>query len=161
MQPALQCQPADHRTLWFFNTLVHLRVSAADGHDGMCVLEHHAPHGDSPPAHIHRDEDEVFHILDGEVTFQLAGRQLRLAKGDTIVAPRGIPHTYRVESTDGGRWLTMTCNQSFERFVRSVGRPAARDALPAPSPPPSPEQLDTLADLARDCGIEFVGPPLS
>lgn len=161
MQSAFLFQSVGRRSLWFFNSLVHLRVSAEDGNDGMSVLEHVAPHGDSPPIHIHRDEDEVFHIMEGEFRFQLAGRQLRLTRGDTIMAPRGIPHTYRVESPGGGRWLTVTCNRSFERFVRSVGRPAPREELPALSPPPSAAQLDALAEAARACGIEFVGSPLS
>lgn len=161
MQTAARSQSVDHRSLWFFNTLVHLRVSAADGNDGISVLEHHLPHGDSPPLHIHRDEDEVFHIVEGEFRFQIDDRQVRLTKGDTIIAPRGVPHTYRIDSPDGGRCLTVTCNRSFERFVRSVGRPATRDELPAQSPPPSAEQFDTVVNIARGCGIEFVGPPLS
>lgn len=161
MQSAFRFQPVGRRSLWFFNSLVHLRVSAEDGYDGISVLEHVAPHGDSPPIHIHHDEDEVFHIFEGEFRFQLAGHQLHLTRGDTIMAPRGIPHTYRVESPDGGRWLTVTCNRSFERFVRSVGRPATREELPVLSLPPSAGQFDALAEVARACCIEFVGPPLS
>ncbi|MBX3374665.1 MAG: hypothetical protein KF817_12610 [Phycisphaeraceae bacterium] len=40
--------PAD-RNLWFLNTLVSIRLSAGDGHDGISVLEHRVPFGDSPP----------------------------------------------------------------------------------------------------------------
>jgi quercetin dioxygenase-like cupin family protein len=161
MQPAISSEPADHRSLWFFNTLVHLRVSDADGNDSISVLEHRAPFGDSPPLHIHHDEDEVFHIIDGELRFQVGGHELRLWKGETVIAPRGIPHTYRVESSGGGRFLTVTGNRSFERFVRLMGRPVTGDMLPVCSPPPSAAQLDTVAKVARTCGIEFVGPPLS
>jgi len=161
MQPALAIETDDCRVLWFFDTLVQVRVSEADGHDAISVLEHRAPYGDSPPAHIHRDEDEVFHILAGKVRFQLGGQQLELGKGDTIIAPRGIPHTYRVDSKDGGHFLTVTCNRSFERFVRAIGRPAVREEMPAPSGAPTPEQLKIVTDVAGKHGIEFVGPPLT
>jgi uncharacterized cupin superfamily protein len=40
------------------------------------VLEHRVPHGDSPPLHVHRNEDEVFHVLEGELRFVAGDRQL-------------------------------------------------------------------------------------
>ncbi len=48
----------------------------------------------------------------------------------------------------------------FEAFVRSLGRPAEHDGLPAPSGPPTPEQADALARTCLRFGIELVGPPL-
>ncbi|GAA6758816.1 cupin domain-containing protein [Thermus oshimai] len=51
------------QALWFFNTLVHLWVSEVEGQDGLSVLEHRAPFGDSPPLHVHHTEDEVFVVL--------------------------------------------------------------------------------------------------
>jgi quercetin dioxygenase-like cupin family protein len=65
---------------------------------GRSVLESLAPHGDSPPLHIHHTEDEVFHVIAGELRFQLDDQDVRLAPGETLLAPKGVPHTYRVES---------------------------------------------------------------
>jgi hypothetical protein len=39
------------RRIWFLNSCVTVRVSYEDGSDGISVLEHQAPHGDSPPLH--------------------------------------------------------------------------------------------------------------
>jgi hypothetical protein len=71
-----------------------------------------------------------------------------------------VPHTYRVESLAGARWLLITTGGDFERFVRAVSRPAERPGLPEPQGPPTPEQADALAAAAREQRIEFVGPPL-
>lgn len=161
MLPTPHADVNEHRNLWFFDTLVYIRVSETDSEDGVSVLEHHAACGDSPPLHVHADEDEIFHVIDGEVRFQLGDHLIRVSRGDTIVAPRGVPHTYRVDSRTGGRLMTITSNKSFERFVRSVGRPAASEDLPVQSGPPSPEQMKIVADAALACGIEFVGPPLA
>ena len=150
---------ADHRKLWFLNTHVTIRVSAQDGSDGISVLEHRASQGDSPPLHIHHDEDEIFHVLEGEVRYRV-GDQERLARaGETLLTPKGIPHTYRVESAEA-RMLTITKGE-FENFVRAFGRPAERDGLPDPSGPPTPEQAEALARTCRQFGIDLVGPPLS
>jgi len=48
--------------LWFLNSLVTVHASSADAQDGISVLEHFVPHGFSPPLHVHRTEDEVFHV---------------------------------------------------------------------------------------------------
>jgi quercetin dioxygenase-like cupin family protein len=149
---------ADHRKLWFLNTHVTIRVSSQDGSDGISVLEHRASQGDSPPLHIHHDEDEIFHVLEGEVRYRV-GDQERLARaGETLLTPKGIPHTYRVESAEA-RMLTITRGE-FENFVRAFARPAEREGLPDPSGPPTPEQAEALARACRQFGIDLVGPPL-
>ena len=80
-----------------------IRVSSRDGSDGLSVLEHQAACGESPPLHIHHEEDEVFHILEGEVRYQV-GETTYLAKaGETFIAPKGIPHTYRIVSPESAR----------------------------------------------------------
>jgi quercetin dioxygenase-like cupin family protein len=146
--------------LWFLNALVTVHVRHDQGEDGMSVLESLAPHGESPPLHVHRTEDELFHVLDGELRVQADDAEIRIGAGESILAPKGVPHTYRVESPDGARWLVITRRGDFERFVRALSRPAERPALPTHQGPPTPEQADALALTARQHGIELVGPPL-
>lgn len=153
--------PSDHpQALWFLDTLVLIRVSEKEGEDGVSVLEHWARQGDSPPLHIHHGEDEIFHVLEGELRFQVDKAQHRLGPGQTLLAPGGIPHTYRVESEQGGRWLTVTAGGAFERFVRALSRPAERVELPPPGGEPSPEAIQALTAAAARFRIEIVGPPL-
>ena len=146
--------------LWFLNNLMTVRVAHELGRDGISVLESSAPHGDSPPLHIHHTEDEVFHVLEGELRLRVAGDDFRIGAGETALAPKGVPHTYRVESTEGARLLAITTRGDFERFVRGFSRPAEAAELPEPQGPPTPEQVDALAAAAREHGIELVGPPL-
>ena len=147
------------KEIWFLNSWVTVRVSHTTGVDGVSVLEHRAPFGDSPPLHVHQSEDEIFHILEGDFRFQVGQEQHRFQAGAILLAPKGIPHTYRVESATGGRFITITAHTDFERFILAMSRPAERQALP-PAAPPSPEAVKVLTATARDFGIEFVGPPL-
>jgi quercetin dioxygenase-like cupin family protein len=148
------------RQLWFLDTLVTVRAAHDEGQDGVSLIESSAPYGDSPPMHVHHTEDEVFHVLEGELRLQAGDREIWLRPGQTLVAPQGTPHTYRVESPDGARWLIVTTHGDFERFLRVMSRPAERSELPARLGPPTPEQAEALAAVAREHGIEFVGPPL-
>jgi quercetin dioxygenase-like cupin family protein len=142
--------------LWFLDTLVTIHTG-----EGISMVESVAPAGDSPPLHIHHTEDELFHVLQGELTLHVGDDERRLTAGDTAVAPKGVAHTYRVDSADGARWLVVTGRGDFERMVRSMSRPAERDELPAHSGPPTPQQQDALAVACRESGIELVGPPLA
>jgi quercetin dioxygenase-like cupin family protein len=155
---AVAAQTAEQ--LWFFNTLHTVQVPHDQGQDGISVLESLAPYGDSPPLHIHRTEDEAFHVLEGELRLRVDDAEIRIGGGESILAPKGVAHTYRVESPDGARWLVITRRGDFERFVRSLSRPAEKPTLPAPQGPPTREQADALAGAARRHGIELVGPPL-
>jgi mannose-6-phosphate isomerase-like protein (cupin superfamily) len=146
--------------LWFLNHLVTVRVPHEGGADGISVLESFAPHGDSPPLHVHQSEDEIFHVLEGELRLRAGDADVWVGAGEAILAPKRVPHTYRVESPAGARWLVITARGDFEHFVRALGRRAERPELPAPHGPPTPEQADALAAAAREHGIELVGPPL-
>jgi quercetin dioxygenase-like cupin family protein len=146
--------------LWFQNSLVTIRVSASDGQDGISILEHLVPYGFSPPLHLHRTEDEVFHVLEGEFRVKIKDQEHRLGPGDMLLAPKGVPHTYRVESAQGARGLAITARGDFERFVRAVSRPAERPELPPPAGPPSADAVQALKAAAAKHGIELVGPPL-
>jgi len=145
--------------LWFLDTLVTIRVSHTDGADGMTLLESRARRGDSPPYHVHTTEDELFHLLEGEMTVLVDGDLRPLAPGDVLLAPKGVPHTYRVTSEEA-RWTVVTTSGDFERFVRALSRPAETAALPPHAGPPTPEQIQTLGEVAASHGIQLIGPPL-
>lgn len=147
-------------SLWFLDTLVTIRVSGADGADGLSVIENEAREGDSPPMHVHESEDELFVVQEGELGLRVGEDDFRLAPGQARLAPAGVPHTYRVQSPAGARWLTITARGEFEAFVRELARPAEGPHLPASSGPPTPEQVTALAETAARHHIRIVGPPL-
>jgi mannose-6-phosphate isomerase-like protein (cupin superfamily) len=148
------------RPLRFLDTHVIVHVRHDEGTDGTSIIESRAPFGDSPPLHVHHTEDESFCVLAGELRLRVGDDELVLGAGACASAPRGVPHTYRVESREGARWLVVTANGDFERFVLGLARPVEGEGLPDPSGPPSPEQASALAEAAAAHGIELVGPPL-
>jgi mannose-6-phosphate isomerase-like protein (cupin superfamily) len=121
------------------------------------VLEILMPPDDMPPLHVHRREDEVFQILEGEIEFHLAGQPpARALPGTCVCAPRGVPHTYRVVSDVPARTLVTVVPAGFDRFVRDAGEPARGAVLPPQDAEPDMARLMRAAD---DAGIEILGPP--
>jgi mannose-6-phosphate isomerase-like protein (cupin superfamily) len=141
--------------LWFIDGLVRVHVTGEETEGRYAVLEILVPEGDMPPLHVHHEEDEVFHVVDGDVTLFLPGAEVPLTAGDTFRAPQGVPHTYRVESPTA-RWLVFCAPARFDAFVRAGSEPAHADELPPPGRPLDSERFATEA--ARQ-GIELLGPP--
>src|SRR5512134_3349262 len=50
------------------------------------------PGGYVPFEHIHLNQDEIFHIRQGEMRARVNGREQIGRTGDTIVIPRGVRH---------------------------------------------------------------------
>jgi quercetin dioxygenase-like cupin family protein len=142
-------------SLWFIDGLARIHVSGDETDGRYTLVEVEAPEGDMPPLHVHHEEDEVFHVLDGEITLFLPGREVHLAAGDTFRAPQDVPHTYRVESP-AARWLVFCSPAGFDGFVRAVSEPAAAEELPPRGRPFDPA---ALAAAAMERGIELLGPP--
>ena len=144
--------------LWFMTGRIHFHVSQRDNADGLSIVEHVLAHGFGPPLHIHRDEDEFFHILDGTFRFRLGDRTIAGLPGDVIALPRGGAHGFRVLSPEGGRCLTMT-RGGFEGMLRAASRPADHPGLP-PQLPPTPEQQAALHAICATHGIDLIGPQI-
>jgi len=119
------------------------RVLATGGALGLVHMD--KPAGDMPPLHVHRNADEGFYVLGGELTLFLPGESVTLRAGDFFLAPRGVPHAYEA-GPDGARTLVSSAPSGFERFVLAV---AALDEV-------SPE---ILGGVAAEYGIEILGPP--
>ena len=47
-----------------------------------------------PPLHIHKFQDEVFYVGQGEFLVQVEDRVHTVKTGDTVFIPRGTPHTF-------------------------------------------------------------------
>jgi mannose-6-phosphate isomerase-like protein (cupin superfamily) len=141
--------------LWFIDNLVHVHVDGEASSGRLALIEERGRRGEMPPLHVHHRDDETFYVLDGEVSLFAAGRQLTLTAGQAALAPRAVPHCYRVESEEA-RWLVITTPAGFESFVRRVAEPAPADELPEG---PRPVDPAFLARAAADAGIEILGPP--
>lgn len=144
---------------WFLNNRVAIRLSAAEGADGISIIDHRMPFGESPPLHIHHNEDEIFHVLDGAIRVRIGGSDRILRAGDIAIAPKGIPHSFRVESLSGARCLTICRGRDFETLVAQASRPATTAGLP-PVAALSEAQIAAFAALCAANHIDLVGGSL-
>lgn len=139
--------PAPLTTVPFLDSRARVLAAGEDTGGGFGLVDmQRVPAGSMPPLHVHHKHDEGFFVLEGEVTLFAGGDELTLRTGDFGVAPRGVPHTYRVGDGGPARWLVTSSPAGFERFVAGVAALATQ----------SPEAVTTVA---ADNDIEILGPP--
>lgn len=153
---ALALAQGEGEALWFGNSLATIK---ADGEatGGRCaVFEILAPQGNGPPLHVHRNEDEWFYVLEGELTIWVAGQTVVAPAGSFVFGPRDVPHTFIV-SSDEARFLLVTQAAGFEGFIRALGTPAPVAEIPPPAD--APPDMAPVLQAAAEHGLEIIGPP--
>lgn len=143
--------------LWHIDNLMVFKAVAAATGNRLAVWEQLLPRHSSPPLHVHHRDDEAWYVLDGSMTFRVEDNEMTTAAGDFIWAPRGLPHTFRVESQTA-RVLGLGIPAGFEEFFLATGRPAAE--LTLPPPPDGPPNLAQMLPHAQAAGCDILGPPM-
>ena len=78
-----------------------------------------------------------------------------LRPGDSLMAPREIPHQLRNSGDVENHYLLVFSPSGFEEFLRMTAVPAPENA-PAPTKPPA-IPVQNVHELATDFGILFDG----
>lgn len=144
-------------SIWFVGTRGDVLVSSDETDGRLSIVETTGERGEMPPLHVHHSDDEVFHVVEGELTLFWGPNVTTVAAGETALAPRGIPHAFRVES-ELARWLVVSAPGGFDRFVAAIGVEAAGPGLP---PEPIAPDLAAAEELEAETGyrVEILGPP--
>jgi quercetin dioxygenase-like cupin family protein len=141
--------------IWFIDNLARVRVDGETSGGELAIVELEARRGDMPPLHVHTREHEAFVVLEGELSLHLPGRMLTASTGETVLAPRGVPHAYRVES-EHARWLAVCTPARFDEVDRELGEPAGAEELP---PEGTEHDVARIGEIAARYGIDLLGPP--
>jgi mannose-6-phosphate isomerase-like protein (cupin superfamily) len=110
--------------LAFGDATILVRASAEASGGAFSLFEEVPPLVDTP-THVHRNEDELFYVLEGDHVFEVGGRELRVGPGGLVFGPRGVPHAQRRVVPGEGRLLILTTPGGFDGFFREL---AAADA---------------------------------
>jgi quercetin dioxygenase-like cupin family protein len=148
--------PGEGEALWFNGGLGLLKATGDLTEGRFAAMELLAPKGFASPLHIHRDEDEFFVVLAGEVRVRHGDDVIEAIAGSLVYGPRNVPHAFHVDSAEA-RLLLFFGPAGVEGFFREAGKPARTLDLP----PASEQFLDkqALAEIGGRYHQEFVGPP--
>jgi mannose-6-phosphate isomerase-like protein (cupin superfamily) len=107
------------------------KVPASETAGGLFVMEHNHLLPGGPPLHLHLNQEEWFYVIEGQVAFQVGDQRLELRAGESVLAPRRVPHTFSSVGAAPGRLLIAFCPAGkMEQYMRDAekDRASAGDA---------------------------------
>ena len=123
---------------------IRMLVDGSRTGDQLALLEIHGSAGRGIVRHIHELEDEVVYVLEGELTFFIGEEVHRARPGSCLVLPRGIEHSYVVES-GLARLLVAVTPAGLEGLLEDLTRIDRAD-------------VERLITVAARYGITITGP---
>ncbi len=130
--------------------MVFKAVSAETGGSYFC-MEYLAPQGwAGPPKHLHSKTDEVFYVLEGEITLYLDDRVVKGEPGAFVQVPRGTAHTFANFGDAPAKYLIFIVHGGFEGYFEELPRVVEEHGYP---PPP-----EIVEELGKKYDFKNVGP---
>jgi quercetin dioxygenase-like cupin family protein len=138
----------EHHTIGVSTT--DFKVLTKDSRGDLFVMEHTSPKKGGPPRHLHHNEDEWFYVIEGDYIAEIGSDRFGLKPGDSVLAPREVPHAWAfVGDTPGRLLIAFAPANKMEAFFRDNAK-RGKDG----------EYLND-AEVYRAYGLELLGPPLS
>jgi mannose-6-phosphate isomerase-like protein (cupin superfamily) len=128
---------------------LQIKVSTKDTDGDLFVCEHADMSKGGPPRHFHYEQDEWFRAVKGEFLFEVGDERFTLRPGDSLFAPRMVPHVWAYGGdTPGTLLLAVQPAGSLEAFFMQSTKLTK---------PPTPDEADRQFAAHR---MKVVGPPL-
>ena len=135
-------QFGEHRSLGI--TTITFKITPLD-ENGIFIIENTFHEKGGPARHMHHNQDEWFYAVNGDFVVEVGDEKLTLKPGDSLLAPRKVPHVWACTGA-GSMLIAFMPAGKMEAFFREVTKANAM-------PPLDPE-------LWRAHGMELMGPPL-
>ena len=148
-------QPGEGRTPETLNVFGHrmtVKISSQDTGGAFAVIEDVTPPLSGPPLHVHHEQDEWWHILEGTYRFEVDGREIVAGPGADVYAPRGTRHAFQNLGAEPARLIVTVVPGGLDLFFQEIDANAAPGAAPDPA---------KLVPIFERHGLTLAGAPLA
>jgi len=136
--PSIKHQPRNKR--YYFDVGIgSVVLTGADTGGAYCLIEASLAPGIGVPRHRHTREDESYFVLSGELEVIVEGKAFVLRPGDSLIAPRDIPHQIRNSGNTENHYLLIFSPSGLDEFLMAT-------ALPAPDNAAAPSEQELQAN---------------
>ncbi len=144
MEPKIVAAGAG-RALSVLGDNLRIRLTGEDTGGTFALVEQTNPPGVGTPPHVHANEDEVFHVLEGAIDFTVGGRVIRAEAGAVAFLPRNVPHAFVTVGPGVTRSTVSAFPAGIEFMFRELGEL-----------PPGPPDMARVVEICGRYGIKFV-----
>jgi len=90
-------------------------------------LDYRAPASFGVVRHLHHREDEVLHLVEGQIAVWMPDRCLTMTPGDLVFLPKEVEHAWRAYGEKSVRMNVTVSPGGFEHFFfRNAPTPSER-----------------------------------
>ena len=133
-------QPPEQPVLKIGQLEIRYLIDGTVSGAGMGVMELTVPAGARvPPAHSHRDNEEIVYVLDGVLRYTVDEETRDLKPGERMYTPRGSVHAFSNPHAAPARALIMLTPDIGLQYFRDVAEVAH-----APGPPNHAKLLEVM-----------------
>ena len=143
-------------SVWYSGWLMTFLATSEDTQGRFALIEAVTRKGNVPPPHIHRREDEIFYILEGDMTASVGKQTIKGMPGTLVFMPRNVAHSFDIHS-EQLRMLILLTPAGLEGYFKECSVPAPAMTLPPPAEVPYSD-IQKLIAVAQRYGIEWVSP---
>ena len=93
----------------------------------------HAVGAPGPPPHIHREHEEAFYVIEGELTLLIGDNTIAVETGGFAIVPRGVRHSPSNMGSVPVRFFFITSPPMEDFFIEMSDLMAATSGQPTPS----------------------------
>ncbi|WP_230471253.1 cupin domain-containing protein [Hymenobacter jejuensis] len=122
-----------------------IKLTGKDTDNQYTLIEQTNEPGTGIPRHVHTREDEVFHVLEGAVEFEVDAEVKTLQAGELAYVPRGTTHSFRVVGTTKAKVLLSVFPAGLEDMFQELAQLTA-----------GPPDFAVVAEICGRYGITFV-----
>jgi mannose-6-phosphate isomerase-like protein (cupin superfamily) len=79
------------------------------------------PHTQGPGAHSH-EEDDVFYVIEGTMSFLIGDRWIDAPRGSFVLAPGGMTHDFENRSSSRAGVLNLSIPGDFETEMPAIAK---------------------------------------
>jgi mannose-6-phosphate isomerase-like protein (cupin superfamily) len=123
-----------------------VKAAEVETRGAYALRENSVPAGfNAVPFHLHREAEEAFYVLEGEMTVFADGQTLAAPAGSFVLIPRGTVHSLANRGAVPVRWLTLISPAWVSGWIQAeAADPDDREAihlrygLEIVGPPPAP-----------------------
>lgn len=135
--------------LEFGGNTMHFHQTGSSTGGRITLIEHTvAPATMAGPPHVHRGEDELTVLLEGELTVLVGERLSTVSAGESVWKPREVAHAFWNAADRPARLLEIVAPAGLEEYFAALAGLFSGGRMP---------DLRQIAPLASDYGLEFVG----
>jgi mannose-6-phosphate isomerase-like protein (cupin superfamily) len=99
---------------------IGFKVTTCQTGGGLFLIEHMHLGPGGPPLHLHWNQEEYFYVMEGAVAFQVGDKRVELNPGESVLAPRRIPHTFSSVKPSSRLLIAFTPAGKMEDYFRDA-----------------------------------------